>query len=110
MLQLNSFPCHTQAVERGIKLVTEACAAVCEPQHDGFICAQIASRSAMKVKIIKTHYKILIETLQQLSVFLFTQYNIFSHRSVAIRHEEITGKRTFAGLCQRRSSAGSESF
>ena len=29
MLQFQSFPCHTQAVERGIKLVTEACTAVC---------------------------------------------------------------------------------
>jgi len=49
MLKLKSFPCHTQAVERGIKLVTEACAAVCEPQRDGFIRARIASRSGMKV-------------------------------------------------------------
>jgi len=49
MLQLKSFPCHTQAVERGINLVTEACAAVFKLQRDGFIRAQIASRSAMKV-------------------------------------------------------------
>jgi len=38
-LQLKSFPCHKQAVEMGrpMKLVTEECAAVCEPQRDGFI-------------------------------------------------------------------------
>jgi len=49
MLQLKSFPCRRQAVERRINLVTEACATVFRNQRDGFIRAQIASRSAMKV-------------------------------------------------------------
>ena len=49
MLHLKAFTYHTQAVERGIKLATEACAAVCELQHDGFIRARIALRSVMKV-------------------------------------------------------------
>src|SRR6218665_1431713 len=49
MLQLKSCLCHKQAIERGIKLMTEVCAAVCEPQSVGFIRARIASRSAMKV-------------------------------------------------------------
>ena len=32
------FPCHTQAVERCVKLVTEASAAVCgQKSHDGLI-------------------------------------------------------------------------
>ena len=35
------FPCHTQAVERCVKLVTEASAAVCgAPARDGFIRAR----------------------------------------------------------------------
>ena len=59
MLQFQSFPCHTQAVERGIKLVTEACTAVCEPQRDGFIRARIGSRSAMKVFNTKSNFSLI---------------------------------------------------
>ena len=59
MLQFQSFPCHTQAVERGIKLVTEACTAVCEPQRDGFIRARIESRSAMKVFNTKSDFSLI---------------------------------------------------
>ena len=44
------FPCHTQAVERLVKLVTEASRAVCGPKsRDGFIRARIASRQLMPV-------------------------------------------------------------
>jgi len=50
MLQLKSFPCHTQVVKSGIKLVTEACAAVFELQRDGFIRARLAASSALKVQ------------------------------------------------------------
>ena len=59
MLQFQSFPCHTQAVERGIKLVTEACTAVCEPQRDGFIRVRIESRSAMKVFNTKSDFSLI---------------------------------------------------
>ena len=39
------FPCHTQATERCIRLVTEASAAVCcQDARDGFIRARIVSR------------------------------------------------------------------
>lgn len=42
------YPCHTQAVERHIKLVTEASASVCgEATRDGFIRNRIQSRTAM---------------------------------------------------------------
>lgn len=41
-------PCHTQSVERCIKLVTEASAVVCgEEKRDGFIRARILSRKEM---------------------------------------------------------------
>jgi hypothetical protein len=41
-------PCHTQAVERCVKLVTEASAAVCgEKSRDGFIRSRVASRQMM---------------------------------------------------------------
>lgn len=42
------FPCHTQAVERCVKLVTEASLAVCDSSsRDGFIRARIESRKSM---------------------------------------------------------------
>src|SRR6218665_2117907 len=45
ILQLKSFSCHTQAVERVIKLKTEAYAAVCQPQRDGLSRTRKASHS-----------------------------------------------------------------
>ncbi|CAH0381343.1 unnamed protein product [Bemisia tabaci] len=43
--KMTLFPCHTQAVERGVKLVTEASAAVCDAEsRDGFIRARIFAR------------------------------------------------------------------
>ena len=45
---IKDFPCHIQAVERCIKLVTEASSAVCgEHKRDGFIRARILSRQQM---------------------------------------------------------------
>ena len=42
------FPCHTQAVERLVKVVTEASKSICRPNsRDGFICARLASRHIM---------------------------------------------------------------
>ena len=44
----SSYPCHTQAVERHIKLVTEASAAVCgKESRDGFIQARLESQAKM---------------------------------------------------------------
>ena len=42
------FPCHTQAVERCVKLVTEASASVCgETSQHGFVQARVASCQLM---------------------------------------------------------------
>ncbi|KAK4873060.1 hypothetical protein RN001_015089 [Aquatica leii] len=47
-IEILKFPCHTQAVERCIKLVTEASSLVCGAEaRDGFIRARISSRTAM---------------------------------------------------------------
>lgn len=47
-LQIEKYPCHTQAVERCVKLVTEASLAVCGPEaRDGFIRTRIKSRQDM---------------------------------------------------------------
>ncbi|KAE8739810.1 hypothetical protein FOCC_FOCC014702 [Frankliniella occidentalis] len=41
-------PCHTQAVERGVKIVTEASAAVCgEKSREGFIQSRLESRKTL---------------------------------------------------------------
>ena len=43
---LDDFPCHTQAVERHVKIVTEAAARVCgELRRDGYIRAKLLSRA-----------------------------------------------------------------
>lgn len=47
-LDFARYPCHTQSVERHVKLVTEASQAVCGPEkRDGFIRARLESRSKM---------------------------------------------------------------
>lgn len=47
-LSLLLLPCHTQAVERAVKTVTEASATLCKKsEREGFIKNQIASRRAM---------------------------------------------------------------
>ena len=44
-LKLPSFPCHTQAVERGIRVITEAATSVIgEDARDGFIRQKLKSR------------------------------------------------------------------
>lgn len=43
--KFDSFPCHTQAVERSVKLITEASSKVCgEKSRDGYIRAKIDAR------------------------------------------------------------------
>ena len=45
LLKLLRYPCHTQAVERGIKVVSEGASAVIgEEAHDGFIRQKLLSR------------------------------------------------------------------
>lgn len=49
-ITFGKYPCHTQCVERCIKLVSEASAAVCGyEQRDGFIRVRVNSRDAMPV-------------------------------------------------------------
>lgn len=56
---LPHFPCHTQAVERCVKLVTESSAAVTgEHQRDGFIRSRIESRKIMKTFNTKSEYRL----------------------------------------------------
>ena len=51
------FPCHTQAVERVIKLVTESSLSVCGPEaRDGFVKAKIASQKMMPKFETKKHF------------------------------------------------------
>ena len=59
MVVLLNFPCHTQAVERCVKLVTESSAAVCgQQQRDGFIRSRIKSRKIMKTFNTKCDYRL----------------------------------------------------
>ena len=47
-MNIAKFPCHSQAVERHIKLVTEASATVCgQETRDDFIRTQIQSRKEL---------------------------------------------------------------
>lgn len=47
-IEILRFPCHSQAIERCVKLVTEASSKVCGPEaRDGFIRSQIVSRQAL---------------------------------------------------------------
>jgi len=57
-VNLQAFPCHTQATERCIRLVTQASAAVCgEEQRDGFIRARLKSRTIMKHFNTKSEFR-----------------------------------------------------
>ena len=57
VLGAGKFPCHTQAVERYIKLVTEASAAVCGAEsRDGYIQSRLASRKLMPSFNTKSEY------------------------------------------------------
>ena len=59
LIDFPRFPCHTQAVERCIKLVTEASAAVCgNTSRDGFIRARLEARSIMPVFNTKSEYRV----------------------------------------------------
>ncbi|CAG9837210.1 unnamed protein product [Diabrotica balteata] len=56
-IEILKYPCHTQAVERCIKLVTEASVAVCgNTAGDGFISERIASRASLSVFETKSKY------------------------------------------------------
>lgn len=57
LLDIEKYPCHTQAVERCVKLVTEASASVCGPvARDGFIRTRIKARQEIPVFDTKSQY------------------------------------------------------
>ncbi|VEN43556.1 unnamed protein product, partial [Callosobruchus maculatus] len=57
--EIKSYPCHTQAVERAVKIVTEASAAVCGGDNrDGMIRAKLESRGIMPSFGSKQDYKL----------------------------------------------------
>lgn len=48
-IEIDNYPCHNQAVERHVKLVTETAGCVCgEDNRDGFIRARLESRRKMQ--------------------------------------------------------------
>lgn len=58
--QCLNFPCHTQAVERCVKLVTESSGKVCgHDNRDGFIRSTLLSRSKMQMFDQKSHFKLM---------------------------------------------------
>lgn len=60
LFSLKKFPCHTQATERAVKIVTEASSAVCGPyRRDGFIKNRLESRKLMPVFNTKRDYRVL---------------------------------------------------
>jgi len=61
-IDILKFPCHTQAVERCIKLVTEASAAVCGIEsRDGFIRSRIESRRTLPKFETKRQYETVLK-------------------------------------------------
>jgi hypothetical protein len=58
VIDFPKYPCHTQAVERCVKLVTEASASVCgEMARDGFIRVRLESRKLMPYFNTKADYR-----------------------------------------------------
>ena len=58
IVEFQRFPCHTQAVELCVKLVTQASAAVCDQTSmDGFIRLRLESRRIMPAFDTKAPYK-----------------------------------------------------
>lgn len=66
---LKDLPCHTQSVERCVKLVTEASKCVCgEERRDGFIINTLTSRNVMPVFRTKTDFNLNNMNVEQASV------------------------------------------
>ena len=58
-IKFSQFPCHTQAVERMVKLVTEASSVVCgETARDGFIMTKIESQKLMSSFETKKQFRL----------------------------------------------------
>lgn len=59
MITFPKLVCHTQAVERCVRLVTEAAAAVGDLERDGYIRSRLMSRSIMPRYNKKSEYKLM---------------------------------------------------
>jgi hypothetical protein len=58
-VEFDRYPCHTQAVERSVKIVTEASQALCGQQaRDGFIRSRLEGRMIMPVFNTKSDYRV----------------------------------------------------
>jgi len=58
VMDFPKYPCHTQAVERCVKLITEASASVCgEKARNGFIRVRLESRKIMPYFNTKADYR-----------------------------------------------------
>ena len=58
-IEFERFPCHTQAVERCVKIVTEASLDVCGGvSRDGFIRSRLEGRLLMPVFNTKSDYRV----------------------------------------------------
>lgn len=57
-LTFPNYPCHSQSVERCVRLVTEAAAAVGDSQRDGYIKSRLKSRYLMPQFEKKSDYKL----------------------------------------------------
>ena len=61
-LQVPKFPCHTQAVERAVKVVSDACSQVYHQERDGFIRQRIRARKIMPQVNTKKDFEALLES------------------------------------------------
>lgn len=58
-VDFDRYPCHTQSVERCVKIVTEASLALCgQSGRDGFIRSRLEARSIMPVFNTKSEYRV----------------------------------------------------
>lgn len=68
-IDLKNLPSHNQSVERSVKLVTEALAAVCgEQARDGWIANTLASRNTMKSFESKSQFCVSTEIQNKLKL------------------------------------------
>ena len=58
-VEFHRYPCHTQSVERCVKIVTEASLALCgQPAREGFIRSRLEARIIMLVVNTNSDYRI----------------------------------------------------
>lgn len=58
MPDLEKYPCHTQAVERHVKVITDAARSVCgKERREGYIRAKLESRKRMSKYSTKSEWK-----------------------------------------------------